>query len=90
MQQARNSGAVGLGVPSPLQRARASTIGRAYKGSASYIQPLAEQHQINIQSCQILTKDLLSLQNESTFTEIVYSLEVQSIDQSEWHVTKNL
>ena len=30
------------------------------------------------------------LQNESTFADIIYSLEVQSIDQSEWHVTKNL
>lgn len=37
-----------------------------------------------------MTQDLLSLQDRSAFGEIVYTLEVQSIDQAEWHVNKNL
>lgn len=82
MQQPRNSSVIGIGAPSPVLRARASTIGRVYTGSASYIQPIQLQYQINISSCQILTKDVKALSHgDSTYyADILYIIDIQSID----------
>ena len=54
------------------------------------MQTSSPMHQIMVQNCEINTDYVLCLQTQSNFVNVVYVIDIQSYENYEWTITKNL